>query len=132
MVWTHGDEQLNKFVKYLNSIHKTIKFTDESSQHEVNFLDTTARIQPDRQIYTTLFTKPTDIYTFITTLHTPRVLQLKTHMDNSLGLDAYALWTLITKPMVTALSNIILKEDTRLNHLSNITKGQLDFLKMTF
>ena len=29
MVWTHGGEKLNEFIKYLNSIHPTIKFTSE-------------------------------------------------------------------------------------------------------
>ena len=31
MVWTHGEEQLNKFKKYLNNIHPTNKFTSERS-----------------------------------------------------------------------------------------------------
>ena len=47
MVWTHGEEQLNKFVEYLNGIHQTIKFTHEISQEEINFLDTTVKILPN-------------------------------------------------------------------------------------
>ena len=27
MIWTHGEQELHKFVEYLNSIHPTIKFT---------------------------------------------------------------------------------------------------------
>ena len=31
MVWTHGNEKLESFIAYLNSIHPTIKFTSERS-----------------------------------------------------------------------------------------------------
>ena len=33
MVWTHGENQLHKFVEYLNGIHQTIKFIHEASRH---------------------------------------------------------------------------------------------------
>ena len=29
MIWTHGRDELNKFINYLNSIHPKIKFTSE-------------------------------------------------------------------------------------------------------
>ena len=31
MIWTHGEDNLNKFISYLNEIHPTIKFTYDSS-----------------------------------------------------------------------------------------------------
>ena len=65
MVWTHGEEQLNKFVQYLNNIHPTIKFTHECSKEEINFLDTTVKILPDRSLYTTLYNKPTDTHLYL-------------------------------------------------------------------
>ena len=65
MVWTHGEIQLQKFVEYLNSIHDTIKFKHEASTTEVNFLDTTIKIQTNRELYTTLFTKPTDTHLYL-------------------------------------------------------------------
>ena len=34
MVWTHGEESLNHFIEYLNSLHESIKFT-----HEFSFSD---------------------------------------------------------------------------------------------
>ena len=37
MIWTHGEEELQKFFKYLNSIHEKIKFTHENSQECINF-----------------------------------------------------------------------------------------------
>ncbi len=65
MIWTHGVEELKKFVEHLNSVHPTIKFTAEWSETEINFLDTTVKVSKDRQLYTTLYTKPTDTHTYL-------------------------------------------------------------------
>ena len=65
MVWTHGEQQLKKFVEYINGIHPTIKFTHEQSLEEINFLDTTLRILPNRTLYTTLYNKPTDTHLYL-------------------------------------------------------------------
>ena len=40
LVWTHGENKLLEFIHYLNSIHPTIKFTQEYTPHRINFLDT--------------------------------------------------------------------------------------------
>ena len=37
MVWTHGNEKLDSFIAYLNSIHPTIKFTSERSSTFIPF-----------------------------------------------------------------------------------------------
>ena len=37
MIWTHGEEKLNKFLADLNNFHKTIKFTYECSRDTINF-----------------------------------------------------------------------------------------------
>ncbi len=63
MIWTHGVEELKKFVEHLNSVHSTIKFTAEWFETEINFLDTT--VSKDRKLYTTLYTKPTDTHTYL-------------------------------------------------------------------
>ena len=63
MIWIHGEHELQKFVEYLN-IHPTIKFTHEFSKTDVNFLDTTVKINSDRHLYTTLYTKPTDTHLY--------------------------------------------------------------------
>ena len=65
MIWTHGEEELQKFFKYLNSIHEKIKFTHENSQEHINFLDTTVRVDIDRSLYTTLYEKPTDTHLYL-------------------------------------------------------------------
>lgn len=39
MVWTHGEETLVEFSKYLNNIHPIIKFTSERSTTSISLLD---------------------------------------------------------------------------------------------
>ena len=39
MVWTHGEETLDKFLKYPNKIHPIIKFTSGRSTTSIPFLD---------------------------------------------------------------------------------------------
>ena len=34
MIWTHGENKLLEFIKYLNSIHPSIKFTHEFSNEK--------------------------------------------------------------------------------------------------
>ena len=60
MIWEHGQSELDIFLKYLNRVHATIKFTSESSTQEVSFLDTQVKLQGDGTITTDLYTKPTD------------------------------------------------------------------------
>ena len=54
LVWTHGEESLKTFIDYLNSLHKTIKFTHEMSYSHIDFLDTTVKFGPDRGLITSL------------------------------------------------------------------------------
>ena len=64
-VWTHGREEFDKFVDYLNSKHDTIKFTTECATDKINFLDTWVHIKDDGSLYTSLFTKPTDTHDYL-------------------------------------------------------------------
>jgi hypothetical protein len=64
--WSHGEAELLKFIQYLNDGHPTIKFTSEYSLEELNFLDTTVKIDPiTRELYTTLYSKPTDTHDYL-------------------------------------------------------------------
>ena len=65
MIWTHGLDELQNFIKYLNEIRPKIKFTHEQSEQSIDFLDTTVKIDSDRQLYTTLFEKPTDTHLYL-------------------------------------------------------------------
>ena len=38
-IWTHGKEELEEFLTYINGVHETIKFTAEYSTTEVALLD---------------------------------------------------------------------------------------------
>ncbi len=46
-------------------VHKSINFTASWSPTEINFLDTTFKMDPDRKLYTTLYTNPTDTHTYL-------------------------------------------------------------------
>ena len=67
MIWPHGRgrDELDNFIKYLNSIHEKIKFTSEVSKNEINFLDTKVKIDEHRKLYTTLYEKPTDTHLYL-------------------------------------------------------------------
>ena len=65
MIWTHGEDTLNEFITYLNGIHPTIKFTHELSNTHINFLDTTVKVNSHRELYTTLYEKPTDTHLYL-------------------------------------------------------------------
>ena len=85
MIWTHGLDELQKFITYLNSIHPKIKFTHEHSENSIDFLDTTVKIDSARKLYTTLFEKPTDnicIYIILQPITDP--VTPKDHLGNSL------------------------------------------------
>ena len=59
-IWEHGEEELEKFKQHLNRVHRTIKFTSESSRDRVNFLDVWAIKGENGYLRTDLYTKPTD------------------------------------------------------------------------
>ena len=59
-LWTHGDDELQRFLDYLNTIHPTIQFTYTVSDESADFLDTKVFITQDRRLATTLYRKPTD------------------------------------------------------------------------
>jgi hypothetical protein len=63
-IWTHGQEELDKFLSYLNQCHPQIKFTMEKSTNSVNFLDTTVKLH-NQEIFTDLYCKPTDSHSYL-------------------------------------------------------------------
>ena len=54
MVWTHGEETLVEFLKYLNNIHPMIKFTSERSTTSISLLDVNIQLR-DGKIETYLY-----------------------------------------------------------------------------
>ena len=60
-IWAHDEEQLNLFLKDLNEFHPNFKFTYETSQNRVNFLDLNVSLKGGA-IFTAPHIKPTDSY----------------------------------------------------------------------
>jgi len=65
MIWPHGQTQLEAFVEHINSVHPTLKFTHESSPESITFLDTRVVKDHTGKLYTTLYTKPTDMHAYL-------------------------------------------------------------------
>ena len=63
--YTHGREELDKFIAHLNSCHSTIKFTADISDKEVHFLDLTIKLNEDGTLTTSLYSKPTDSHNYL-------------------------------------------------------------------
>ena len=105
-VWTYGQDELDKFVRYLNSCHDTIKFTLETSCLKINFLDITITKETDGHMSTNLYCKPTDSHNYLLySSEHPR------HLLNGIPYSQFVrIKRLCTKP-----------EDFRLNALMLIT-----------
>ena len=64
LVWEHGEDSLKQFLKKLNSVHHTLKFTADYSTEKINFLDVTVNRVGDT-LKTDLYIKPTDTHQFL-------------------------------------------------------------------
>ena len=67
MIWTEGEDNLKTSINYINSIHPTIKFTNEhsnSSNQSLPFLDVQVHLN-NNQIQTDLHTKPTGKHQYL-------------------------------------------------------------------
>ena len=65
MTFTGNEDNLKEFIEYMNSQHRTIKFTAEYSKERVPFLDTWVIKNEENKVYTELFTKPTDTHNYL-------------------------------------------------------------------
>ena len=59
VIWTHGQEKLKVFLKDLNKFHPNLKFTSDSSEENVAFLDLKIKLKQGK-IETDLHVKSTD------------------------------------------------------------------------
>ena len=64
-IYTGGETKLHNFFCHINSCDESIKFDYETSQHSISFLDTVIYIDNNRNLQTTLYTKPTDSHNFL-------------------------------------------------------------------
>ena len=58
-IWTSTEKELQQFIKEINQVHESIKFTAEFSRKEINFLDTTI-YKRGNHLHTKSYKKPTD------------------------------------------------------------------------
>ncbi|XP_076247886.1 LOW QUALITY PROTEIN: uncharacterized protein LOC143187549 [Calliopsis andreniformis] len=72
VVWSHGKDTLNNFLKYINSLHPKIQFTMETETEEqtIPFLDVLVTRKPDGTLGHQVYRKPT---------HTNRCLPASSH-----------------------------------------------------
>ena len=64
LIWPHGMNSLTKFIKHLNTVHPTIKFTSDISETKISFLDLTIYIEQSK-LHTRLYTKPADGHMYL-------------------------------------------------------------------
>ena len=64
LMWTHGEESLEKFLEELNDFNQNIKFTSDYSAKNIPFLDLKVGLK-DGKITTDLHVKPTDHHQYL-------------------------------------------------------------------
>ena len=65
MIFKGSEERFKIFAERLNTKHPLIKFNYEVSKKLIPFLDTRIYIDENRQLQTTLYTKPTDTHNYL-------------------------------------------------------------------
>ena len=63
-VFLENSTHFQDFVTYLNDVHDSIKFTEEFSSREINFLDVTT-FRNGQEILSRLYCKPTDSHSYL-------------------------------------------------------------------
>ena len=58
-IWTHGEQELERFLKDLNNFTPNLSFTHEASKNCIPFLDLKVKLI-DGKLETDLYMKPTD------------------------------------------------------------------------
>ena len=64
LIWDSGEAELMDFIKHLNSVHDSIKFTHEISKNAIPFLDTVVKIH-NGTLTTDLHNKDTDAHNYL-------------------------------------------------------------------
>ena len=64
LIWTHGEQELERFLKDLNNFTPHLSFTHEASKNCVLFLDLKVKLI-DGELETDLYMKPTDHHQYL-------------------------------------------------------------------
>ena len=62
-IWTHGEQELERFLKDLNKFIPNLSFTHEASKNCILFLDLKVKLI-DGELQTDLYMKPTDSHQY--------------------------------------------------------------------
>ena len=63
-IWTHGEQELERFLKDLNNFTPNLSFTHETSENCIPFLDRKVKLI-DGILETDLYMKPTDRHQYL-------------------------------------------------------------------
>ena len=63
-IWTHGEQELERFLKDLNNFTPNLSFTYEASKNCIPFLDLKVKLI-DGKLETDLYMKPTDCHQYL-------------------------------------------------------------------
>ena len=63
-IWSHGEQELQRFLEELNKTHTNLKFTYESSKEKISFLDLSVSFC-NGNLYTDLHIKTTDCHQYL-------------------------------------------------------------------
>ena len=63
-IWTHAKEELENFMKELNSFSDHIKFTFECDKENINYLDVNINLS-NGHLMTNMYVKPTDHHQYL-------------------------------------------------------------------
>ena len=63
-IWTHGEKELERFLKDLNNFTPNLRFTHEASKNGFPFLDLNVKLK-DGKLETGLYKKPTDRHQYL-------------------------------------------------------------------
>ena len=65
LIWLSGEASFKKFLDFINSQHRTIKFTANWSTTSIEFLDVQVTVGSGRRLTTDLYVKPTDAHQYL-------------------------------------------------------------------
>ena len=63
-IWTHSKQDLQRFLEELNKYHLNLKFTHESTQEKISFLNSSVSLC-NGKLYTDLHIKATDCHQYL-------------------------------------------------------------------
>ena len=63
-IWTHGEQELERFLKDLNNFTPNLSFTHEASENCIPFLDLKVKLK-DGKLETNVYVKPIDRHQYL-------------------------------------------------------------------